>query len=181
MDKKRKEVIINEIKYWKQNKLLPEAYCDFLINLYTSGEYEESKEMEEKKVSKETSHKQNIFVAGFTLAGSLLAVTALVFGELALVIQAIISILISVGIMIVSFRPSASPAVKIFSRIIAAFVILLLSIEVWRYYYNGDITILYIIIGFQCVVWTIAGVLFKQHYFTVSGILGTIVLLILLF
>ncbi|GAA0362701.1 hypothetical protein [Bacillus horti] len=36
MDQKTK-VVIQEIKYWKKNKLLPEHYCDFLLALYTEG------------------------------------------------------------------------------------------------------------------------------------------------
>ena len=40
MNPQRKRMIISEIKYWKQNKLLPEHYCDFLITLYAQGEDE---------------------------------------------------------------------------------------------------------------------------------------------
>jgi hypothetical protein len=36
MDQKT-QTVINEIKYWKNNKLLPDHYCDFLITLYTEG------------------------------------------------------------------------------------------------------------------------------------------------
>ncbi|WP_231563724.1 hypothetical protein [Anoxybacillus sp. KU2-6(11)] len=39
MEQKRKEIIINEIKYWKQTRLLPEQYCDFLLALYTEGNH----------------------------------------------------------------------------------------------------------------------------------------------
>lgn len=35
-----KKVILNEIAFWKQNKLLPEHYCDFLTALYAQGEGE---------------------------------------------------------------------------------------------------------------------------------------------
>ena len=38
MNETRKKVIIQEIKYWKQSKLLPEKYCDFLLTLYSGGE-----------------------------------------------------------------------------------------------------------------------------------------------
>ena len=41
MNQQRKRIIISEIKYWKQNKLLPDHYCDFLITLYAQGEDEE--------------------------------------------------------------------------------------------------------------------------------------------
>lgn len=38
MDEQRRETIIREINYWKQSKLLPETYCDFLLTLYTEGD-----------------------------------------------------------------------------------------------------------------------------------------------
>lgn len=38
MNDKEKQLIINEINKWRQSKLLPSAYCDFLLNLYTSGD-----------------------------------------------------------------------------------------------------------------------------------------------
>ena len=37
MDENRKQIIIKEIGYWKNNKLLPEQYCNFLLALYTEG------------------------------------------------------------------------------------------------------------------------------------------------
>ncbi len=37
MDQQRKATIIHEIKYWKDNHLLPPHYCDFLLALYTEG------------------------------------------------------------------------------------------------------------------------------------------------
>lgn len=32
------EIIVEEIKYWKEHKLLPKDKCDFLLALYTKGE-----------------------------------------------------------------------------------------------------------------------------------------------
>lgn len=40
MSNRRIEIIIQEINYWKEHKLLPEVYCDFLLALYTKGENE---------------------------------------------------------------------------------------------------------------------------------------------
>ena len=40
-DDRRIAIIINEIKYWKQHRLLPEQYCDYLLALYTEGGDEE--------------------------------------------------------------------------------------------------------------------------------------------
>jgi hypothetical protein len=34
----KKKIILNEIEYWKNSKLLPEHYCDFLSTLYRGSE-----------------------------------------------------------------------------------------------------------------------------------------------
>lgn len=47
MNVQRKATIINEIKYWKDNRLLPDEYCNYLLALYTEGE-EISEETEAK-------------------------------------------------------------------------------------------------------------------------------------
>ncbi|PZD93924.1 hypothetical protein DNH61_20740 [Paenibacillus sambharensis] len=40
MDQERRTVIIREIDYWRRNKLLPDQYCDFLLNLYAVQDQE---------------------------------------------------------------------------------------------------------------------------------------------
>lgn len=34
MDPEKRRTIVNEIEHWRRSKLLPEQYCDFLMNLY---------------------------------------------------------------------------------------------------------------------------------------------------
>ena len=46
----KKEIILNEIGFWKKNKLLPEHYCDFLTALYAQGEQIEEKDNTSKAV-----------------------------------------------------------------------------------------------------------------------------------
>ncbi|MBP2078171.1 hypothetical protein [Oceanobacillus polygoni] len=38
MAAERIAIIVKEIKYWKEHRLLPETYCDYLLALYTNGE-----------------------------------------------------------------------------------------------------------------------------------------------
>lgn len=38
MSDERINIIINEINYWKEHKLLPAVYCDYLLALYTKGD-----------------------------------------------------------------------------------------------------------------------------------------------
>lgn len=49
MDKQRREIIINEIRYWQKTKLLPEQQCHYLLALYSEGEDELPKQRETKR------------------------------------------------------------------------------------------------------------------------------------
>lgn len=58
MNPQRKRIIISEIKYWKQNKLLPEHYCDFLITLYAQGEDEKEAKVTDAILVKEKRNRK---------------------------------------------------------------------------------------------------------------------------
>lgn len=49
----RKATIINELNFWKKNKMLPVVYCDYLLALYTNGDevVDDDKEIDEDKNS----------------------------------------------------------------------------------------------------------------------------------
>lgn len=47
MNQERRQIIVKEINYWQRNKLLPDHYCDFLLNLYA--------DQDEKQYSDEQS------------------------------------------------------------------------------------------------------------------------------
>ena len=49
MDPTRKKIILNEINFWKQNNMLPEHYCDYLIALYSEGENPEQLQIKDVK------------------------------------------------------------------------------------------------------------------------------------
>lgn len=44
MDDKKKEIIVREIEHWRRSKLLPEHYCDFLLNIYDMQQGQDKKE-----------------------------------------------------------------------------------------------------------------------------------------
>ncbi len=41
MDQERRQIIVKEIGHWRRSKLLPDQYCDFLLNLYADPETDE--------------------------------------------------------------------------------------------------------------------------------------------
>lgn len=46
MDEMRKKIIIQEINSWKESRMLPEQYCNYLLALYGQGEIPPSKSNE---------------------------------------------------------------------------------------------------------------------------------------
>lgn len=41
MNPERRQIIVREIEHWRRSKLLPDQYCDFLLNLYADRETEQ--------------------------------------------------------------------------------------------------------------------------------------------
>ncbi|WP_042162753.1 hypothetical protein [Paenibacillus gorillae] len=41
MNEERRQIIVKEIEHWSRSKLLPDQYCDFLLNLYADQEQRE--------------------------------------------------------------------------------------------------------------------------------------------
>ncbi|MEV5112839.1 hypothetical protein [Peribacillus frigoritolerans] len=57
MDEMRKKIIIQEINSWKESRMLPEQYCNYLLALYGQGELPPSK-------SNETARKKTTSFSG---------------------------------------------------------------------------------------------------------------------
>lgn len=43
MDAEKRKIIVSEIDHWRKSRLLPEQYCDFLLNLYMDDHMERTK------------------------------------------------------------------------------------------------------------------------------------------
>lgn len=74
MKDNHKSIIIEEIKYWKQHKLLPEVYCDFLLALYTNGEYAEEEILETSKSKWKFSFIIQVFLLVLMIPFSILVI-----------------------------------------------------------------------------------------------------------
>ncbi|SFF00789.1 hypothetical protein SAMN05216378_4711 [Paenibacillus catalpae] len=44
MNEERRQIIVREIQHWSRSKLLPDQYCDFLLNLYMDHDKETKRE-----------------------------------------------------------------------------------------------------------------------------------------
>lgn len=173
MNEKRKTIILSEIKYWKQNNLLPAQYCDFLSTLYTGGEEEDAKEVKKSAavLQREKTRKrlQLLSVGVFSLL--IAALMQVIDGEVALYIG-VGSI---VGLLLYATIKSLKSSVILpFIYIASAFLLLVMSLELWSLYFVEQPMLLVGLLMLNCVMWLFTGRFLKLLYFTLSGSIGLV-------
>lgn len=168
MDENRKQIIIKEIGYWKKNKLLPEQYCDFLLALYTEGTG-----LNEK--SNKSKNRKKVFLWLLTIP---IIVFIVYFTELSLILQIVFAIVfILIGIYL-TFYLKRNGLLFHIPLIISALLLLYVSVELTLTSFPKSTIILYSILMFNCLIWLVGGWKFKQIYFTISGVLGLLLITI---
>jgi hypothetical protein len=178
MNEKRREIIVKEIQYWKRSRLLPEQYCDYLLALYTEG----TAVQHEYRSSSATNRSYLFRLSVISITCLLMPITILViyFTELSLVLQTIIFLIfltICFGVMFLFARERKLLHIPLVS---GALILFLASVNLSDFYFNEK-GISGVVIFFNCLLWLFIGIRLKILYFTVSGIVGFILLLMSLY
>ncbi|WP_312093212.1 hypothetical protein [Niallia sp.] len=165
-------IIVKEIAYWKENKMLPEHYCDYLLTLYTEGNgVEESKE---KKKSKGLLVFPLLFFSFIPIT-----IFLLYFTELSFILQMAISLIFLIFCFIGIFLYNKNQLNVDIPATVAAIIFLLGSVAFVLEFFSNKIIFLYIILFLNCLFWYLCGKRYKLLYFTLSAFIGTFLLLIL--
>ena len=177
MNPQRKRIIISEIKYWKQNKLLPEHYCDFLITLYAQGEGDNEflAKPEEAIFVKEKKNVNRTIIQLTTLA-------ILVCSSMFVLVQypeitLTLATMLTFAFLLMTFRKKMNRSIAPFLYILASFMILAISLKLWFVYFDGHTMLLLGLLMLNCSLWLFAGRLLKLLYFTISGTAGLLLII----
>jgi hypothetical protein len=166
MNETRKKLILNEILYWKKNRLLPERYCDYLLALYTEGE--------EINIDKKNV-KKHFFP--FALVASIIIISLALnyFTQLPIGLQ--IGILTSsVLLLLGTAKYFLVKRLQIdIPLIVAAFLLLLGTVQTAEHLVPDRNGILYFCLLCHCGLWIFVGKRFSMVYFFVAGVMGTAV------
>ncbi|WP_042478281.1 hypothetical protein [Bacillus ndiopicus] len=181
MSNQRKQIIINEITFWKQNKLLPEHYCDFLTTLYTEGE--EQKEIQGKASQSVMAQKKRQALRKY----SIMPIIAIIFIVLLFTIDAvwlvaILTTALAIGCLIGAFYiAKKNQLLSPILHLTGALLLLAVTVQVCMTYFPHSLTVLYTGLLLNCLLWFISGLTLKIIYLTVSGILGMLAIVIYFF
>lgn len=174
MDAERKKIIINEIHYWKENRMLPAQYCDYLLALYTEGGSEGGSAP--KKKAKALSWKR---LAIFLFLP--IFVFFLYFTELSPRLQMALSLIFVIFCLFAAFYYFKKGILFQLSLAFAALVLLLASTESVQLFISANGLVLYAAILANCILWLFAGWRLKLSFFTIAGFLGIILVFIFIF
>ncbi|MFJ8236919.1 hypothetical protein ACIQ34_14520 [Ureibacillus sp. NPDC094379] len=179
MSNPRKRIILNEILFWKQNKLLPEQYCDFLMTLYTEGNDEElEQEFSHKKAVKSKEKRRTMIIYLFVLLVSIALLAILFMNSQGTEVMILLIGVLSIAFIISAFKVARKKNLLApLYQVAAALLIFGLSVKVSLTYFEQKEWVLYVLLIANCLFWLLSGLKLKLLYFTVSGALGLIVLI----
>ncbi|MBO0600371.1 hypothetical protein I2483_01735 [Sporosarcina sp. E16_3] len=179
MNPQRKRMIISEIKYWKQNKLLPEHYCDFLITLYAQGQDVKEVNATDAIFVKEKK-KLNRAIAMLSILAIIVSGGMFVFIEYpgwTLTLTAVVSF----SFLLLTMRKSTiQMGIAPILYILASLMLLLMSLKLWVVFFEGYTMLLIGLLILNCVLWLFAGRMLKLQYFTLSGAAGLLLIIVFL-
>lgn len=182
-DQEKKKIIISEIAFWKNNHLLPEHYCDFLMQLYTEGNSlseDREKAFEENAILKKEKPALSKIILMTITAALILAIIALMFlfNERLVWLPIALGIIVLIGIVVFIVKtPLNKELTTTLAYASGALMLFATSIRVvGELTSNQPIALLSVLI-LNCVIWLVVGRLLKQVYFTISGILGFVIIL----
>ncbi|MGM9950610.1 MAG: hypothetical protein ACI33P_10810 [Lysinibacillus sp.] len=179
MANQRKQIIINEITFWKQNKLLPSHYCDFLMTLYTEGEYQGDEPAGNAKQSIKGREKRKgrwVFLLFPAIAVILLVLLFTLDSMWLAGVPALLLAIASVALAFYYAKKSELLAPVLY--ISGALLLFGLSVKLSVAYFPDNNTALYGVLIGNSLFWLLSGWKMKLIYFTVSGVLGLLAILV---
>ena len=177
MSNPKKQIIMNEITFWKQNKMLPEHYCDFLMTLYSEGNQQEEIAGKSKNAVINVEKRRNRNVSLFFPISAIVILLLLFTMQFEWVVIAVAAVFAAGSLIGAIYFAKRNHLMAVMLQLATALSILGVTLKVSTTYFAGNNEMLYIILIVNCVFWLISGIMLKIIYFTISGILGLIAII----
>ncbi|WP_018923733.1 hypothetical protein [Salsuginibacillus kocurii] len=178
----RKQIVIDEIKYWKQNHLLPSEYCDFLLMLYSEGEetsaIDSSDEARDKKVYSWFHLLWLTCSIFFVISAVVVTVGIIYFTEFSMLVQILLSIIFASAVLLLAlFLKERYFLLSHFFIFTFALLVFLISSHLASEFFPHTHAPVLIIVALNCMSWLAAGWYWRLNYFLIAGILGVLLLI----
>lgn len=171
MNEHRKKIIISEIKYWKQKKLLPAHYCDFLITLYARGnEVDEEEVKVSTSILSEEKRKANVLIVTCLLLATVLSAGLLTVDKYPFLLLGFSAVILLALLFYPVFNSEIKKSTVLpFIYISSAMILLAMSFKLWSTFFSEQPMLLMMLLILNCALWFFTGRILKLLYFTLSG------------
>lgn len=167
----KQKIIVNEIQKWRDSKLLPETYCDFLMSLYTEGNAPDT--ASSKPLF--PAFKKMLMTIGVILLLLVLLIIFLYFTQIPPVFQ------IGILALVMTFSVGAAFYYQHKDRmythvyiVLSAFMSFILTVVGTDQFFDNERMILGGAIIVLCLLWILTGWRLKLAYLWISGLSGVI-------
>lgn len=168
---------MNEITFWKQNKLLPEHYCDFLMTLYSEGNQNEEISGKAKNAINSVGKRKNLNFSMLFPISAIVILLLLFTVQFEWVVIAVAAIFASSCLLGAIYFAKKNHVLAIMLQLATALAALGVTLKVITTYFSGNNEMLFILLVINCVFWLLSGIIMKIVYFTISGVLGLVVII----
>lgn len=175
MSNEKKKIIVNEITFWKQNKLLPEHYCDFLMTLYTGGDHEnEGLKGDASKAIKAQEKRKNISKYSLIPLIAIVLVVLLFTLDIVWLTSIIAGAAAIVCLFGAFYFAKKNQLLTPILHVSAALLFLAVTVRICLTYFPQNNAVLFGALAVNCIMWLASGLKLKIAYFTISGALGIV-------
>lgn len=174
MDSEKRKVIVREIEHWRRSKLLPEHYCDFLLNLYMDETVEREKKVGGISVQAIQNSRGYVWLLIF---GSITAFCflALHFNSFPIPMQILLLAVGVLGCFVSGLVMKGKKPLLAYVLVGAGSAALLgLGVLLMQFYENDDPILLLAYVAFCSLMWIVIGAAARMHIFQFCGWIGLI-------
>jgi hypothetical protein len=176
MDDEKRRLIVKEIDHWRRSRLLPEQYCDFLLNLYLEDGKDKPKSLMGVSAESIAASSWKIWVLVLAITG-IISFSALNFNSFGIAMQiGILAVLVAGGYTFGFQKRNTAPfAAHLFTGF-ASILLLFIGLYIMKLHgwVSPNVSVGYI--AFCSIIWLLAGLTARIKALQFSGwvvLLGT--------
>lgn len=176
MDEEKRKIIVKEIRHWRNSKLLPEHYCDFLLHLYQNNL--EDKEVKTKRssgfIEGVINWKKWMFGFAFALGIGWFAVHFTSFPFPMQIAAALLAVALCYSLG--TLQINRSPLLSYLGFGAGSVLFLLAGIEILKLQGMDEPLPVVIHLGLSSLVWIATGLLARMNLFHFCGWVGLLLI-----
>jgi hypothetical protein len=176
MEDEKRRLIVKEIDHWRKSRLLPEQYCDFLMNLYLEDGKDKPKSILGVSAESILASSWKIWVLVLVIIG-IISFSALNFNSFGIAMQIGILALLVLGGYAYGFKKrNDTPLATHLLFGIASISLLFIGLYIMKLHELNSPNLIVGYIAFCSIIWLLGGILARIKALQFSGwvvLLGT--------